>query len=195
MIGRNGSQCDFDIITRWRLRADPEELTNIVLEPQSIHVWCPSVFLDSEVLDRGRDDGLGMTIRLHSKGWLPHAFFCIARIVDLVPHRFMAIEVRGEFEGIGMLWVTPVGNGNCEAVLHWRTNIRHPYVRRLTRLLNPIFVLNHKWAMRRAHRLMQEEIDRRRAGSERVTTARATFPHNMPATAATTWDDTRSGTV
>ncbi len=38
-----------------------------------------------------------MTIRLHVKGMLPHTFFCLAKVVDLVRHRSMTIAVSGDF--------------------------------------------------------------------------------------------------
>ena len=53
-------------------------------------------------------------------------------------------------------------------------------IRPLVRWFHPAFVMNHKWAMRRARALMQAEIDRRRAGSPDFPEAHATFPHNIP---------------
>jgi hypothetical protein len=170
---------DFDIRTEWWLEADPGELTKIVLDPNLIHLWCPSVFLKSETLDCGQPDGLGMTIKLHTKGWLPHTFFFIAKIVDLVPDRSMVIAVNGDFEGAGTMSVTPQDNGKCRAVLHWRARIRQPYIRPLIHLFHAVFVLNHKWAMRNARSLMQEEVYRRRGKASRFTSAKATFPHNL----------------
>jgi len=170
---------DFDIATDWRLETTPEELTAIVLDPQLIHLWCPSVFMEAELLERGRPDGLGMSIRLYTKGLLPHSFVFTAEIVDLVPHRSMTIAVRGDFEGAGFLKVEPAESGFCVAGLHWRTDIRHPYIKYVKRILRPVFKWNHKWAMRRARSLMQEEIFRRRRASNQFTRAQATFPHNI----------------
>lgn len=171
---------DFDVVTTWRLEAEPEELTAIVLDPELIHLWCPSVFLDSELVERGGADGLGMTIRLYTKGFLPHSFFFVARIVDLVPHRSMTIAVSGDFEGRGEMLVVPGPDGICDARLRWRVRVMHPYVRRFVRLFRFVLVANHKWAMRYARRLMQEEVFRRRRHSNGFTRAQATFPHNLP---------------
>ncbi len=175
----NSQPIDFDIRTEWQLEAEPGELTTIVLDPDLIHLWCPSVFLKSRLLDRGRPDGLGMTMKLHTKGWLPHTFFFIAKIVELVPDRSMVIAVSGDFEGDGTMTITPQDNGMCNAVLHWKTRIRHPYIRPFIRILHPVFVLNHKWAVRKARLLMQEEVNRRRGRANRFTAAKATFPHNL----------------
>jgi hypothetical protein len=184
---------DFDITTRWALDARPEELTTIVLDPELLHVWCPTVFMHGELVERGRADGLGMAIRLHTKGFLPHSFFFLARIVDVVPHRFMRIAVSGDFEGIGELSVTPDRGAGCNAELHWQTSVRHPWLRPLVRSLHPIFVWNHKWAMRHARKLMQAEVDRRREAGGCLVRARATFPHGFAAVRE--WQRRRSGTV
>ncbi len=172
---------EFDITTLWRFDAWPEELTAIVLDPELIHRWCPSVFMHGELVERGGPDGVGITIRLHTKGFLPHSFFFVARIVEIVPHRFMRIAVSGDFDGVGEISVAPHDPGGCEARLRWRTSVPHPYVRRFVRLLHPVFVWNHKWAMRRAGRLLQAEVERRRSASGRFTREKATFPHSLAA--------------
>jgi Polyketide cyclase / dehydrase and lipid transport len=177
--GPDSVPVDFDITTEWILEAQPEELTDIVLDPEHLHLWCPSVFLQSEVVEKGGLDGLGLTVRIQSKGWLPHSFFCQAEIIDLVPHQTMDVQVSGDFEGIGRLAVEPGDDGLCRAVLHWRTNIRHPYIRPLVPVLHPLFVLNHKWAMRKARAQMQAEVDRRRKGANAFPSATPTFPHNL----------------
>jgi hypothetical protein len=176
---RSPERPDFDIVTRWRLDARPEELTAIVLAPELLHLWCGSVFMHAELVENGRADGLGMTIRLHTKGFMPHSFFFVAKIVGLVPHRFMRIAVRGDFEGIGELSVEPDGVDACDARLHWRTCVRHPRLRPFVSPLRPVFVWNHKWAMRRAHRLIQAEIDRRRGATRQPVRSRPVFPHNL----------------
>ncbi|MEO9613700.1 MAG: SRPBCC family protein [Nitratireductor sp.] len=170
---------DFDIETHWRLEARPEELTAIVLDPELIHRWCPTVFMGSELVARGDADGCGMTIRLYTKGFLPHSFFFVAQVVDLVPHRSMTIAVSGDFDGTGFLTVEPRPGGICLARLHWRVRIAHPYVRRFVRIFHPVLVANHKWAMRRAHRLLQQEVLRRRRLSNAFAAAKPTFPHNL----------------
>ncbi|MVA98170.1 hypothetical protein GN330_13045 [Nitratireductor sp. CAU 1489] len=170
---------DFDVETHWRLEARPEELTAIVLDPELIHRWCPTVFMGSELVARGRVDGLGMTIRLYTKGFLPHSFFFVARIADLVAHRSMTIAVTGDFDGTGFLSVEPRPGGICMASLHWRVRVAHPYVGRFVRVFHPVLVANHKWAARRAHRLLQEEVFRRRRLSSAFVRAKPTFPHNL----------------
>jgi hypothetical protein len=172
-------QADFDIATVWRIEAEPEELTAIVLDPELLHLWCPTVFMYGELVERGRADGLGMTMRLHTKGFLPHSFFFVAEIVDLVPHVSMQLALSGDFEGVGSLSVARTGDGWLEARLRWRVVVKQPWIRRLVRLLPWVFTANHKWAVGNARRLIQAEVYRRRRRANTFTPARATFPHNL----------------
>lgn len=170
---------DFDIETFWRIEAEPEELTAIVLDPELLHLWCPTVFMYGELVERGRADGLGMTIRLHTKGFLPHTFFFVAEVVDLVPHVSMELALTGDFEGAGSLAVARAGDGWLEARLRWRVVVRQPWLRHLLRIFHRVFEINHKWAVGNARRLIQAEVHRRRTRSNAFAPARATFPHNL----------------
>jgi hypothetical protein len=170
---------DFDITSEWDLRAEPEELSEVVLDPDLFHLWCSSTILKAQVLDRGAPDGMGMTLRLHVKGMLPHTFFCLAKVVDLVRHRSMKIAVSGDFEGVGTLSVQPTGTGVCAVTAGWRVRINQPYIRPFIRVLRPVFVFNHVWGVRQISHRMQEEIDRRRNGSDQFAGVKATFPHNL----------------
>ena len=179
MSSQSSTLPDFDLMTLWTLDARPEELTAVVLDPETLHLWCPTVFMYGEMIESGRADGLGIAIRLHTKGWLPHSFFFTARIVDVVPHRSMRVAVSGDFEGEGELSVMPEATGGCRARLHWRVCVPHPWIRFLVKIFHPLFVWNHKWAMRRARNLLQAEVDRRREASNGFAPAKAAFPHNL----------------
>lgn len=170
---------DFDIETRWIFRTTPEELTAIILDPDLLDRWCPTVVLKSELLNRGRADGMGLAMKIHTKGWLPHSFYFTAEIVDLLPHRRMTIRVEGDFEGQALMSVEPLADEECLAIMRWMVDIPHPLIRPLVRPFHPVFVRNHRWAMSHAHGLLQREIDRRRAGADAFATATATFPHNI----------------
>ena len=165
---------DFEVATRRWLDARPEELTAVVLDPERLHQWCPTVF---QLVDRGQPDGLGMALRLQAKGFLPHSFSLVARVVDVVPHRFMRIAVSGDFEGVGDLSVVPDGTG-CQLKLDWRLS-GYPWLRPLIRVFHWVFIRNHTWVMRRTFRLLEAEVHRRRDAGGQITRPQATFPHNL----------------
>lgn len=177
--GQAYPQPDFDLTGEGFLDARPEELTPIILSPEALHRWCGAVYMASETIAPGRPNGLGLTVRVFAKGFLPHSFFFIGRIVDLVPHRYMKIAVSGDFEGVSEMWADPVDAARCRVSLRWRVKVRHPYVSAVVPVLRPVFAWNHRWAVERARRLLQAEVDRRR-GDGPDETARPTFPHNLP---------------
>lgn len=165
---------DFEVTTlRW-LDARPEELTAVVLDSERLYQWCPTVF---DLIDRGGPDGLGMALRLQAKGFLPHTFALEARVVGVVPHRFMRIAVSGDFEGVGDLTVVPDGAG-CRLELDWRLS-GYPWLRPLIRVFHGVFIRNHDWVMRRTFRLLEREVRRRREEDGQVTLPLARFPHNF----------------
>jgi len=171
---------DFDITTHWQLDARAAELSAIVLDAEQLHLWCPNVFMHGTLVDKGAPDGLGITIRLHTKGWLPHSFLFIAKIVEVVPNKSMTIAVKGDFNGAGYISLSETPDGQCAAKLRWVVEIEQPLIRRIVRILNPIFVLNHLWSTRQARKLMQAEVYRRRKGANQFAVAKPTFPHNLP---------------
>ena len=173
---------DFDVVTKWELRASPAELTRIVLDTNSVHQWCPSVFLKTKVIRTGRpDNGLGMEIMLHTKGWLPFSFFFCAKIIEAVKDQSMTVSLSGDFEGLGICNIQANGDERCSSTLRWQVNINQPHLRPFLWMLKPIGMLNHSWAVRRIYTELQNEIDRRRDGEEINSPKTATFPHNFQA--------------
>lgn len=170
---------DFKLTTVRYLDARPEELTEVGLDPEQLDKWCSNVFMFGEVVDRGAADGLGMTMRLHVKGFLPHSFFIVVRIIDVIQHKYMRVAVTGDLEGIGDVTLIPDGAG-CQWHLDWRMSITRGWMRPLGRIFHRPMLWNHKWAMNQAARLVVDEVHRRRAAADgRIAEPRATFPHNL----------------
>lgn len=170
---------DFELVTERWLDARPEELTDVGLDPEQLDKWCSSVFMYGELVDRGAPDGLGMTMRLHVKGFLPHSFFIVVKIIDVVQHKYMRVSVTGDLEGIGDVTVVPDGDG-CKWQLDWKMSITRGWMKPFGRVFHRLFLWNHKWAMGRACQLVVDEVHRRRAAASGETIPeRATFPHNL----------------
>jgi len=166
---------DFDVSHRWKLQAQPEELTRIVLDTTAYEKWCARILMRCEVLDKGADDGLGLRLRFFTKGWLPYSFLFTATITDLVPDERMRVEVDGDFVGYGDLVIDQRDDEFCHIDLRWVTDIHHPQLRPLVRFLHPVMKGNHIWAVRWVRRMMQAEINRRRTGSDQFAAPKPTF--------------------
>ncbi len=166
---------DFDISHHWVLRARPEDLTDVVLDTSCYDKWCSRVLMSCEVVSRGDPDGLGLKIRVHTKGWLPHSFLFDAEVVDLIAHKSMTVRVTGDFEGISYLDVAKVEGGDCHVTLRWITRVEHPIVKRFVPLSRFILARNHTWATNWVRRMIQSELDRRRAGVDEIAAPPPTF--------------------
>jgi hypothetical protein len=124
---------DFDVSHVWRLDARPEELTEIVLDTSAYDKWCSRILMRCEVLKKGAPDGLGLSLRFYTKGWLPYSFLFTATITELVAHEWMRVEVDGDFVGYGDLKINRQQGQTCEIDLRWVTDIHHPQLRPLVR--------------------------------------------------------------
>lgn len=165
----------FDVSHTRYVRAKAEELSELVLDANQMPRWVQQVFMRCEVINKGAPDGLGLCLRIHSKGWLPHSFLFNVSVIERVPHKTMALHVNGDFNGLGELSVEQVAPDLCRVHIRWRTDIRHPVLRFIARVIHPVLVANHTWAVDMATRMTRHEIDRRRAGGNDWSTREPTF--------------------
>ena len=166
---------DFDVKTSRTLRATPGELTALVLDPALLAQWSGKVFMHCEVVEQGDAEGRGMRLKIFSKGWMPHSFLFDICISDLEPDRWMIIDAKGDFEGQARVDVTAISPEEVRGDIHWRTDINHPQLRFLVRLLRPVLTLNHKWAVAKIARMAEAEIARRRRGANTTHAPAPTF--------------------
>jgi len=153
---------DFDIQHKWRLETRPEELTDIVLDTACYDKWCARILLAYEIIAPGDAQGRGLSLRFHTKGWLPYSFLFTATIVDLVPHAFMKLKVEGDFEGFGYTEITGHDTTHCDLNLRWHVDVKHPLLRALVPVFRMVMRKNHIWAVNWVGRMMQAEVHRRR---------------------------------
>ncbi|NOX74272.1 MAG: hypothetical protein GXP03_11865 [Alphaproteobacteria bacterium] len=168
-------QPEFDVSHHWQLNAHPEEISEIVFDTAAYNKWCARILLGHEVIESGDAQGLGLSLRFYTKGWLPYSFLFRASIVELIPNEWMRIEVSGDFVGFGELRLEKFENGTSYIQLRWMTDIHHPQLRPLVRLFHPVMKLNHIWAVAWMRRMMQAEILRRRAGRGNIAVPKPTF--------------------
>ena len=152
---------DYQVVTRWRLAGSVEEVAHIVRDTASLVRWWPAAFLDALVLREGDEHQVGKTVRLRTKGWLPYLLRFDLLVEDSCFPRTCSLRVWGDFEG-GCLCTAEAVAGGVELTFDWRVRVRKPLVRRLSWLLKPVFVANHRWVMRRGLESLDLELRRRR---------------------------------
>jgi hypothetical protein len=142
--------------------------------------WWPSVYLDVRVLEEGDHDGVGRVADLWTKGWLPYTLRWRFTTAASRGAEGLTLHADGDFCGIGTWTFTQDGDW-VDAEYDWRITAEKPLLRRLTRVLRPVFEANHLWAMRRGEESLRLELERRRAPD---AAARRRVPTPPPATFA-----------
>lgn len=171
----------FRLESNWEIDASRRELLAVSRDPLSLASWWSAVFLRAELIEPGDPDRLGLTVRFHTKGLLPHTFQFTARITRVDPRGAVRIDTWGDFDGTCAVELRRSASGMAIGVV-WQVNVRQPYIRPLVRLLRPAFAANHRWAMRRGREGLEAEIRRRRQGiavRSGVAWQTPTFPHNL----------------
>jgi len=156
---------DYHFVTRWLVPGTPREVSDVLANPADLPRWWPSVYLAAEDLAPGGSDGVGHTVRLRTRGWLPYTLewtLCVTESRD--PHGFV-FEADGDLEGVGE-WSLESAGAWVGVSFDWRIEARKPLLRLLGPFFRPALKANHRWAMRRGEESLRLELERRRAASE-----------------------------
>lgn len=151
---------DYHFITHWRLEGAREDVADVLKDARDLPRWWPSVYLDVQVLDDGDERGVGRTVELWTKGWLPYTLRWRFTTTRNDGADGLGLHAEGDFVGEGV-WTFTQDGAFVDAKYDWRISAEKPLLKRLTWLLRPAFSANHRWAMRMGERSMQLELARR----------------------------------
>lgn len=174
----------YHFVTTWHIPAAVDEIEGVLAGAVDLPRWWPSVYLDVVQVAPGRPDGVGRTIALYTKGFLPYTLHWTFRVTDVSPGRGFALEAWGDFVGRGV-WTFEPGEDGTRVTYDWRIAAQKGLLRRLSRVMKPVFSANHRWAMARGEESLVLELARRRAAADPTILAalppppQATFPHNL----------------
>ena len=99
---RNTLTNSYQFITRWRVEGTCAEVADVLGEPVAFARWWPSVYLDVRELAPANAHGVGLRVKLITKGWLPYTLRWEFEVVESrSPHGF-TIVARGDFDGRGV---------------------------------------------------------------------------------------------
>jgi hypothetical protein len=168
---------EYHLVTTWRLRAAPEDLCAVFLDPSGLARWWRAAFLDVTPLRSGDASGVGRAARLHTKGWLPYTLVLEAEVTACEPGRAFVVRTRGDFVGVCVATLSARAGGGARVRFDWRLRAEKPLLRRWSWLLRPLFAWNHGWVMRQGRRGLLTELARRDArGRGRGSAARPARP-------------------
>jgi hypothetical protein len=149
------STSDYVFVTRWRVEASIEEVSEILDDALSLPRWWPSVYLEVRTLPDGIVD-------LYTKGWLPYTLRWRFQVVESrKPHGFV-LEASGDLVGRGE-WTLAQDGVYADIVYDWRVRADKPILRYGSLIFKPIFAANHRWAMAQGEESLKLELRRRHA--------------------------------
>lgn len=158
------STSHYRFITHWRIAGTCEEVYGVIEDVTVFPRWWPAVWLRVEVLEPGDAEGIGKTVRLTSKGWLPYILQWTARTEAKQFPNWVLLRASGDFDGEGR-WTFRADGPWVDVEYIWTIVARKPLLRYLSFLLRPIFAANHNWAMARGEESLRLELARRHATS------------------------------
>ncbi len=172
---------DYHFVTHWRVRAQAEEVYDIVSQPLEYPRWWPSVYLSARQVAAGGPGGIGRRILFHTKGWLPYTLQWEARTSEAVSPRRIVAEASGDFNGRGE-WTFTQDGEYVDIAFDWKLSVAKPLLRYLTPVLRPAFEANHRWAMQQGEACLREELIRYRARTpqELLSAAEPRGPMEIP---------------
>jgi hypothetical protein len=150
----------FRIPTTWRVSGRIEDMAKILSEPEEFPRWWGDVYLAVTTTTPGDANGIGQTVAVYSKGWLPYRLNWRGTLVENRMPTSWTVEATGDLVGRGVWTLEQRGD---EAEIHYDWSVSSD--RLLFRLLAPFFrwlmISNHKWAMARGEAGLQAELARR----------------------------------
>lgn len=173
-------QYSFEIDSYWEMEATSPELDFVLENPLSIADWWAAVFMRVEVIEGDYYSGEGMLVKLWTKGFLPHTFSFLANVTHDDENDQVIVKTRGDFGGVGKITRSARSEGMMIHV-NWQTSVDNHYLYWVMMAVKPVFVANHKWAMRKGKEGLAAELLRRKHGTPHTHERRQkpTFPHNI----------------
>jgi uncharacterized protein YndB with AHSA1/START domain len=150
---------EFYIPTAWRIKGRIEQVYDVLSRPREFPRWWPEVYLAVAEVKPGDAKGVGRVVALRTKGKLPYELHWQAEMTAAEkPHR-MSIRARGDLDGRGEWRFRQEGEW-VVVTYDWTVLVTKAWMVYLAPLLRPVFVWNHKWAMRRGLEGLMRELAR-----------------------------------
>jgi hypothetical protein len=138
----------YHFVSHWRVAGNVEEVSAVFRDGQDLARWWPAVYLSSTVVDPGDESGLGYTVALQSKGFLPYTIRWWAKATEVRHPYGYTIETSGDFVGRGV-WTFAQDGDSVNIDYDWRIVADKPLLRYGAAVLKPLYAFNHHWAMAR----------------------------------------------
>lgn len=132
--------------TQWTFLAPVEQVWAALTRPQDWPSWWPNL-AKVESLEPGDSRGIGSLQRYHWKTQLPYRLNFAMRTTQIVEHKLLEGQAKGELEGLGR-WTLEQDGVYCHVQYLWIVRTHKPWMNLLAPLLRPAFVWNHDQVMK-----------------------------------------------
>jgi hypothetical protein len=157
----SGRAPSYRFCTVWRVPGTVAEVRAVLSDSDALPRWWPSVYLDVVPRADGGPDGVGRTVEVFTKGWLPYTLRWTLRITETMTDTGFALAATGDLDGTGR-WTFAQQGPEVVITYDWRVAATKPLLARFSWLLRGAFEANHRWAMARGEESLALEIRRRR---------------------------------
>ena len=148
----------FRLVSRWRLEAPSERVYAALADIGALSKWWKGI---SVTPVHSSTDIVGREARLEINGLALFRLHALVRIESAERNREIRVVSHGDLDGTGTWQLRPTRRGT-EATFEWDVRFRHRRLQRLARVLRPLLVLSHAFAMRRGARGLRKML---RAGA------------------------------
>jgi hypothetical protein len=172
---------EYHLGSDWQVEGTVREVYDVISDNEHLVEWWPAAFLRCDLVEPGPPGGVGKTLRVVTKGWLPYTIDWHQRVTESREPDGFSIETWGDFTGRGVWTFVQIGP-LVDVHFDWHIAADKPLLHYLSPLLKPVFAFNHRWAMARGEEGLRLELLRRRATTdeERAAIPRPpgpTWPH------------------
>ena len=149
----------FRIISQWRVTGKVADAARILSAPEDFPRWWGDVYLGVKTIAKGDANGIGQTIAVHSKGWLPYRLNWQGTLTESHMPDSWSIAATGDLQGHGT-WTLTQNGAQCLITYDWRVTTDRLLFRVLAPLMKGLMISNHNWAMTKGEAGLQQELDR-----------------------------------
>src|SRR5580658_8658347 len=133
----------YHFVSRWRVKANADEVYDIISQPLEYPRWWPSVYLDCRETAAGAPNGTGRRVQFHTKGLLPYTLHWESCVTEAVAPGRIVIEAAGDFNGRG-IWSFVQNGAFTDVIFDWKLTVGKQLLQYLTPVLRPLFEANHR---------------------------------------------------
>lgn len=134
------------LVSRWRIDAPLDDVWQMLVEPEHWPAWWRYV-RRVELLGHGDADGVGAVRRIVWSSALGYGLTLTVTTRRVLKLCEIEASASGDVDGTG-LWQIEADGAGTRVTYRWEVVLRKPWMRRLARLLRPLYAWNHHAVMR-----------------------------------------------